>query len=173
MLPRIQFPRPVTDKIKFPILRSAPPPFSQIYAASRRIAPPKCRSDSAQKKLQRSMGDTHRCAAKVLSDKVISAVIFLFLPAIRHSLNHHTIQEGDDLTAAAVQIGREGRCGSTGRNLFIHRPQNRVVVISPGFHIGEGIFNVRRGRLLRAPQEGDDLRTGAVRFGAEGGLGSP
>ena len=79
-------------------------------------------------------------------------------------------QEGHDLGAGAVVVGAEG--GSTGAasDAVFSGPQNCGVVVGVSRHISEGIHAVRDGRLLRAPQEGDDLRAGAGCVGAEHGV---
>ena len=79
------------------------------------------------------------------------------------------IQERHDLGAGAVVVGTEGGGGGTGGNTVLSSPQNCVGVVSVSRHVGEGIHAVGGGRLLTAPQEGDDLRTGAGGIGAEGG----
>ena len=77
-------------------------------------------------------------------------------------LHEVAIQEGHDLGAGAVVGRAEGGAvaGALGDAVF-HSPVRSAGVIGVSLHIGEGVGCADSGRLLSAPQEGDDLAAGA------------
>ena len=81
------------------------------------------------------------------------------------------VEECDDLRTGTISVGTERAVGSAGGNSVLHSPQHRVSVVGVSRHVGERIHALGRGRLLSAPQEGDDLGPGAGSVRAEGGGG--
>lgn len=72
------------------------------------------------------------------------------------------IQECHDLCARAGILRAEFRRAHTVRNAVLHGPQNGAAVIRASAHVGKRIARAgRRGLALVAPEERDDLRTGA------------
>ena len=80
------------------------------------------------------------------------------------------VQEGHDLCAGAFLIRTEDgeRCSDC--DIMFDRPQHSIDVVGVCGYIGKRIGHARCRRLLRAPQEGDDLRAGAGGVGAEHGV---
>ena len=77
------------------------------------------------------------------------------------------VQEGHDLCAGAFLIRTEDgeRCSDC--DIMFDRPQHSIDIVGVCGYIGKRIGHARCRRLLRAPQEGDDLRAGAGIVGAE------
>ena len=80
------------------------------------------------------------------------------------------IQEGDDLGAGAGLADAE-LCGAhAAGDLALQGPENGLIVILLGIHVGEAAFRTRRLRAAgRLPEEGDHLLSGAGLAHAEGG----
>ena len=82
------------------------------------------------------------------------------------------IEERDHLGAGARSVRVERRAGSAGGDAVLHSPENRLIIIGGGAHVRERIACALRSRsALRAPEEGDDMRTRALAVRAEGAVG--
>ena len=82
-------------------------------------------------------------------------------------------QEGDDLGTVAQLEGAEGVGIQTVGDVLLVGPQDGLVEEVALLHIVEGILGGGGlGRTGSTPQEGDDLGTGALAIGVEGGGGS-
>ena len=77
------------------------------------------------------------------------------------------MQERHALAAGAGRIGREHRRGHAVRDAVLNGPSNRLGIVSARRNIREAAHRLRLGAAGGAPQEGDDLRTGAGLVGAK------
>ena len=78
------------------------------------------------------------------------------------------IQECYNLCACAGGIGAEGICACAAGNAVFCRPKHCIMVIIRCIHIHKRIFCRNHRGLLAAPQEGNNLSTGARSVGGEG-----
>ena len=78
-----------------------------------------------------------------------------------------SIQECCDLGAGTGGVGAEPVLAGAGGDALLHGPQDRVVVVCVGAHIGKRVGPVSLGGAVGTPQEGDDLGAGAAHVGTE------
>ena len=70
-------------------------------------------------------------------------------------------KESHDLRSGAAAVGAERSCRRTGGHTFLDRPEHCIGIVGVSGNIRKRFRAVCRRGLLRAPQEGDGLRTGA------------
>ena len=82
-----------------------------------------------------------------------------------------TVQERHALAAGAGRIRGKRRRGHAVRDAVLDCPGNRLGIVSAHRNIREAACGLRLGAAGGAPQEGDDLRTGAGLVGAKHRVG--
>ena len=83
---------------------------------------------------------------------------------------HISIEEGHDLASGAGVVGGEGGVGGADGDLVLDGPENGIIEIGVGLHVGKGVLAAARGGVARAaPEEGHHLAARAAVVGREGG----
>ena len=92
--------------------------------------------------------------------------------SLRKLLQDVAIEEGHNLCPSAGVLGGERRCARAVGDVAFDCPENGAAEIGARLYVGKRVIRAgRRGLPLIAPEEGDDLRTGAGVVRAEGRAG--
>ena len=81
---------------------------------------------------------------------------------------HAAIDKGNDLCTGAGIVGAEQAAADTAGDAVLLRPCNRCCVVCVSRYVAESGIAADSGAAACAPQEGNDLRTGAGSTGADG-----